>query len=91
MADTRKSYTLKIVRDQDESLFVQVVQLPGCFASGRNFEELGEALAEAMSLYLSTSDVAVNVKLGDVERVLRLFDSADGAEIPAEIDFALAQ
>jgi predicted RNase H-like HicB family nuclease len=34
------------------SLWSEVPELPGCFASGRTLDELREALAEAVGLYL---------------------------------------
>jgi predicted RNase H-like HicB family nuclease len=34
------------------SLWSEVSELPGCFASGRTVEELRESLAEAVGLYL---------------------------------------
>ena len=33
--------------------WAEVVDLPGCFASGATLEELGEALAEAVRLWLT--------------------------------------
>jgi predicted RNase H-like HicB family nuclease len=40
------------VHPEDGSLWSEVSELPGCFASGRTLEELREALAEAAGLYL---------------------------------------
>lgn len=41
-----------IVREERGSLWAEVTDLPGCLASGRSIEELTEALAEAVGLYL---------------------------------------
>ena len=54
------SYTVRI-HDEDGELWAEVVELPGCFASGDDIEELKENLAEAIGLYLSTSDRHVSV------------------------------
>jgi predicted RNase H-like HicB family nuclease len=40
------------VHAEGGSLWSEVRELPGCFATGRTLEELGEALAEAVGLYL---------------------------------------
>lgn len=37
----------------DGELWADIDELPGCFASGRDMNELREALNEAVSLYLS--------------------------------------
>ena len=45
------------VHEEDGSYWAEVLDLPGCFASGRTLDELrealGEALGEAIGLYLS--------------------------------------
>jgi predicted RNase H-like HicB family nuclease len=41
-----------VVHQERGSFWSEVTQLPGCFASGRTLDELGEALAEAVGLYL---------------------------------------
>lgn len=41
-----------VVHQERGSFWSEVSELPGCFASGRTLEELGEALAEAVGLYL---------------------------------------
>jgi len=42
------------IHPEDGGLWAEVEELPGCFASGDNEEELQEALMEAIGLYLST-------------------------------------
>ncbi len=54
------------IHAEDEGLWAEVLELPGCFASGSNIEELEEALQEAVSLYLSTADAKVHVTFGPV-------------------------
>jgi predicted RNase H-like HicB family nuclease len=40
------------VRQERPGYWARVVELPGCFASGRSLEELSDALEEAIGLYL---------------------------------------
>lgn len=47
-----QEYTVNVHQEDDGSLWAEVVELPGCFASGANLDELREALEEAISLYL---------------------------------------
>jgi predicted RNase H-like HicB family nuclease len=49
-----KQYTVRIHDEDDDGLWAEVVELPGCFASGADMDELRESLAEAMGMYLST-------------------------------------
>ncbi len=52
--------TLTIRLHQDDSAYwAEVVELPGCFASGRNLDELKEALQEAITLYLGDDEEGV--------------------------------
>ncbi len=50
MSDVQE-FTVR-VHEEAGSLWAEVVELPGCFASGDNPDELQEALEEAISLYL---------------------------------------
>jgi predicted RNase H-like HicB family nuclease len=63
--ETGTVYTVRIHHEpgQEYSLWAEVEELPGCFASGRDMEELQEALAEAISLYLSEPGREVHVDL----------------------------
>ena len=45
------------IRQEDGMLWAEVGELPGCFASGENLEELYEALVEAIEMCLSPDDV----------------------------------
>lgn len=47
-----QEYIVRIHREEDGSFWAEVLDLPGCFASGANLDELSEALEEAISLYL---------------------------------------
>lgn len=53
MSDT-VDYRVIVHEEPDEDCFwAEVVEVPGCFASGRDLSELEEALAEALGLALS--------------------------------------
>lgn len=39
------------VHHEDDGYWAEVVEMPGCFASGDTLDELIEALSEAVSLY----------------------------------------
>lgn len=57
------SYTVRIHDEGPDGLWADVVEMPGCFASGDNYEELMESLTESMGLYLSAPDSPCVVKL----------------------------
>lgn len=44
-------YTARI-HEEDASFWAEVVELPGCFATGDTLDELREGLGEAISLYV---------------------------------------
>ena len=58
------TYTVRIHRE-DGQLWAEVAELPGCFATGATMDELWQALAEAVSLYLSEPGHEVHVQLED--------------------------
>lgn len=68
--ETSTVYTVRIhnERDQEYSLWAEVDELPGCFASGRDMDELREALSEAVSQYLSEPGHTVQVDLEVTEQ-----------------------
>lgn len=41
-----------LVHEEDGSYWAEVAELPGCFASGRDLDELRRAVTEAIVLYL---------------------------------------
>ena len=45
------------IHEEDGVLWGQVVELPGCFATGDDLDELTEALGEAIALYQSRESV----------------------------------
>ncbi len=42
-----------LVHEEDDAYWAEVEDLPGCFASGHDLEELREAVVEAITLYLA--------------------------------------
>jgi predicted RNase H-like HicB family nuclease len=67
--ETGTVYTIRIHHEpgQEYPLWAEVEELPGCFASGRDMDELREALSEAVSQYLSEPGREVRVTLEDAE------------------------
>ena len=47
-----------IVHQEDGSYWAEVRELPGCFASGKDLNELQEALIEAIGLCMTPADRA---------------------------------
>lgn len=71
MADSHglgKMRTLTLlIHSEDDHLWAEVTDMPGCFASGVDFLELLEALQEAVGQWLSDDDVTpVQVRIVDV-------------------------
>ena len=58
----RVSFHAVVHEDTDGSLWAEVRELPGCLASGFSFEELQEALLEAIQMCLPEG-----VELGEPE------------------------
>lgn len=65
MSETRETYTVRIHNEAGQDLWAEVDDLPGCFAAGRDMDELREALSEAISLYLSEPGHEVRIELVD--------------------------
>jgi predicted RNase H-like HicB family nuclease len=67
-------YTVHIHHEPgaDHPLWAEVDELPGCFASGRDMDELRAALAEAVSQYLSEPGREVQVELQVTEQRMRV-------------------
>jgi predicted RNase H-like HicB family nuclease len=55
-------FTAAITEGADGTYWAEVQELPGCFASGHDFDELKEALVEAIQMCLPDG-----VDLGDAE------------------------
>ncbi|HUA42630.1 MAG TPA: hypothetical protein VMA32_13735, partial [Streptosporangiaceae bacterium] len=52
MADRTMHFTVRVHEEPGEPLWCEVLELPACFASGDDWDELTEALTEAISLCL---------------------------------------
>lgn len=61
----QETYTVRIHHEAGHELWAEVVELPGCFATGATMDELWQALGEAVSLYLSEPGREVHVELED--------------------------
>ena len=57
------------VHEEDGSLWAEVLDLPGCFASGETLDELREALEEAVALYLAGPSVGALAAGGSSRRL----------------------
>lgn len=56
-----REFTIRVQHEDDGSYWGEVVELPGCFASGFTMDELIEGLAEAISLVLMDDPGAVKI------------------------------
>lgn len=65
MASEAEVYTVRVHHDPGEQLWAEVLELPGVFATGTDMEDLRQALAEAISLYLSEPGSERHVELED--------------------------
>ena len=45
-------FTIKIFQEEDKSLYAEVVELPWCFTTAENIDELHEKIEEAVECYL---------------------------------------
>jgi predicted RNase H-like HicB family nuclease len=64
MAETEVTYTVHVHHEQG-TMWAEVEELPGCFATGDTWDELEECLTEAISLYLSTPEQPTVVRLSE--------------------------
>jgi predicted RNase H-like HicB family nuclease len=60
---TERTYTVRVHDEGDDMLWAEVVELPGCFASGADLDELCDALAEAVGAYVSEPDRTVTARV----------------------------
>ena len=60
-----------IVHEEDGAYWAEVKELPGCFASGRDLDEVKEALIEAILMCLPESEREENaVRLDELKLVV---------------------
>lgn len=69
MSEQKRTYTVRVHDEGEDGLWAEVVELPGCFSSAETWDELREALEEAISLYLSTPHKIVHVTMGEAREV----------------------
>lgn len=65
VSDPQVQYRIVVHREPDH-YWAEVLELPGCFATGFTWEELWEALAEGISLYLSSDERRVEAVFNTV-------------------------
>jgi predicted RNase H-like HicB family nuclease len=53
---TSRNFMIEVHDDGDGMLWGEVLDLPGCFISGKDMSELVEAAAEAIGMYLSDTE-----------------------------------
>ena len=61
--------TVAVHIDDDESYWADVVEIPGCLASGRTLDELAEALEEAIGMSLDDPSIRLvdrRLEVGEV-------------------------
>ncbi|MBQ7074268.1 type II toxin-antitoxin system HicB family antitoxin [bacterium] len=57
-------YTIKIFQEEDQSFYGEVIELPGCFSTGKTIAELKKNMKEAIECYLE--GLKKDVELGYV-------------------------
>lgn len=67
MPEQKKTYDIDLHFEKDH-VWAQVKELPGCFATGRDLEELADALTEALNMCLGDGEVA-SVRIEPAEAV----------------------
>lgn len=57
MSKSSVEYIVRVHQEEDAGpMWAEVLDLPGCFASGDSLDELREAVEEAISLYVAADD-----------------------------------
>ena len=63
-----REVVVRVHEENDGSLWAEVLDLPGCFASGRTLDELREPLGESIALYVTDDADAATVRSSDPPR-----------------------
>lgn len=60
-----------VIHEEDGSYWAEVKELPGCFASGHDLEEVKQALVEAIELVLKGDDgqTAPSVRVDELKLI----------------------
>ena len=66
------------VHKEDGSFWAEILEMPGCFVSGESIDEIREALAEAMGLYLSSENVSIEVHSVELRGPIEVEDHDSG-------------
>ncbi len=72
------------IHPEPDHYWAEVVELPGCFATGIDLEELRESLEEAISLYL------FDVEKAGTLSSLSASEQDDSVDFKAQVSMALA-
>jgi predicted RNase H-like HicB family nuclease len=64
MSPKTVEYTVRVHQEEGGALWAEVVELPGCLASGDSLDELREAVTEAIALYLSDGEESQDFDVG---------------------------
>lgn len=63
------TFTIRVHAEADGTYWCDVAELPGCFASGHTWDDLWEALTDAIGLYLSSDTERVTVEMHSPEPI----------------------
>jgi predicted RNase H-like HicB family nuclease len=61
-----QEFTIRVNHEPDH-YWAEVLELPGCFASGETLNELAEALTEAIALYLDRPLPSSPAEVGELK------------------------
>ena len=67
-----REFTVRVNHEDDGSYWGEVVELPGCFASGFTMDELLEGLSEAISLVLMDDPEAGRIVAAEPDSLPRM-------------------
>ena len=67
MSEHTVEYIVRVHEEDDGYLWAEVLDLPGCFASGATLDELRDAVQEAISLYVADgSDAGTSARMREM-------------------------
>jgi predicted RNase H-like HicB family nuclease len=77
---TTVEYIVRVHQEDDGSFWAEVLDLPGCFASGDTLDELRAALQEAISLYVADDPVE-----GKIKKMKKMKKTPDARDKPMRV------